>query len=117
MGWGRVPRGWICFLVLCLPACRDSGQSAPAPAAEQAPAAAVSCAGNSDCPETWICLAGKCTNPSEGAIYSDPSNAITPDKVEREMEQLGQQRDQDIDRRIEGVEGTQGPQVGTEAAE
>ncbi len=115
MGWGPLSRGWICFLVLCLPACRDSTQSAPGPA-EQAPSP-VSCSGNADCAENWICLAGKCTNPSEGAIYSDPSNAITPDKVEREMEQIGQQRDQDIDRRIEGVEGTQGPPVGTEAAE
>jgi hypothetical protein len=117
MGWGRVLQPCIGFLVLCLPACRDSRQGAPEPAAEPAPAAAVSCGGNSDCPETWICLAGKCTDPSEGAIYSDPSNAVTPDKVEREMEQLGQQRDQDIDRRIEGAEGTQVPQGGTEAAE
>jgi hypothetical protein len=63
-------------------------------------------------------LARKCTNPSESAIYSDPSNAITLDKVEREMrEPIGQQRDPDIDRRVEDFEGTQGPQPGTEAAE
>jgi hypothetical protein len=113
MRWGRAPKGWICFLVLCLPACSDK-QGAPAPAAQQAPAAPASCADRSDCPETWICLAGKCTNPSEAAIYSDPANAITPDKVEREMEQIGQQRDQEIERRIEGVEG---PPPGNEAAE
>jgi hypothetical protein len=90
-------------LWLSLSACKDRKPGGPEPGAVTAPAAA-SCASDSDCPEKWVCLASRCANPSSSAIYTDPSRAVTPDKVEREMEQVGQQHEQDIDRQVEAAE-------------
>jgi hypothetical protein len=84
---------------LAVSACKGK----PEPAAEPPPPPA-SCATASDCPEHWVCLGGRCTDPSSTAIYSDPSNAVTPDKVEREVEQAGQKHEQDVDRAVEEAE-------------
>ncbi len=104
--WGGCERAWLIFsslFLLCVSACKDSKQNAPEPEPETAPAPAA-CATDSDCPDTWICLASKCSNPNPAAIYTDPSNAVTPDKVGREIEQLGQQREQDVDREVESAQ-------------
>ena len=92
-----------------LSGCRDRKPSEPG--TETVPASAsgpASCASNSDCPEKWICLASRCANPSSAAIYTDPSKAVTPDKVEREVEQVGQRHEQAIDEQVEAAEGAEG---------
>lgn len=89
-----------------LSGCRDRRPSEPG--AEAAPASTsgpASCASDTDCPEKWICLASRCANPGPAAIYTDPSVAVTPDKVEGEVEQVGQRHEQDIDEQVEAAEG------------
>ena len=44
------------------------------------------CKADPDCADGWVCLAGRCTDPAAGAIITDPSNAVTPDKIKRELE-------------------------------
>jgi hypothetical protein len=69
--------------------------------AAPSPAEAASCTSAADCSDGMVCLAGACTKSSSGAIYTDPSNAVTPDKVKRDFEQRGAQHAEDVDKALE----------------
>jgi len=102
MGWTKGSRvaSLSLLLLLSLSACRGRKKSE----AEPKPPAPAACAANADCPEHWVCLASRCTDPGSTAIYSDPSNAVTPEKVEREVEQVGEKHQRDIDQAVEGAQ-------------
>ena len=47
-----------------------------------------SCESTDDCPSGWICLAKKCANPRASALIVNPGSAVTPVKVQKEVEQI-----------------------------
>ena len=51
------------------------------------PDAPVTCAESADCKTGWVCLAGRCADPSAAAVYEHPQNAVTPEKVKNEVDQ------------------------------
>src|SRR5262249_19876665 len=51
------------------------------------------CTSNADCADGWVCLAEKCADPRASALYSDPASAVTPDKVQRQLEQTAAQHE------------------------
>lgn len=74
-------------LALSTAAC--GGDKKPAEAAAEAPA---TCSSNADCDDGLTCLGGECTDTSAKALYDgDSTNAVTPEKVQREVEQRSQQ--------------------------
>jgi hypothetical protein len=87
---------WIRWIVLlgCVAACKGGKKK------EAEPAEATACSSDDDCEDGWVCLAKKCANPSSGAIYDDPANAVTPEKVQQQVEQTGQQHEKDIDKAL-----------------
>lgn len=56
-----------------------------------------SCESTADCGESMVCLDGECASTKGGAIYTDTKNAITPDKVRKEIEAIGDKRQQRYD--------------------
>jgi len=85
-------------LAVLLSVCGCKGKKG---SSEDAPAPVTRCASDTDCSAGWVCLDGKCADPGTGAIYGDPANAVTPDKVKRELEQTGQEHERDLDRSLE----------------
>jgi hypothetical protein len=84
----------LSLLVLgLLPACNDK----PSGAAAQP----ESCESDSDCKDGWTCLAQACADPRSGGIYSDPTTAVTPDKVKKEIELRTQQHAADNEKSLE----------------
>jgi hypothetical protein len=67
------------------------------------PSAPKSCQKDTDCPDPLICLAGACADPRESAIYTNPSQAVTPQKVKQQVEQTNQQ----IEDKLDKIQGTQ----------
>ncbi len=59
------------------------------------------CAADSDCAQGWVCLAHACADPRASAVYTHPSNAVTPEKVKQQVEQVGAEHEADIDKRLE----------------
>jgi hypothetical protein len=59
-------------------------------AAEEEPEIA-SCETNEDCEQGEVCLAKECASAASGAIYTDPSRAVTPDKVKAHVEMINEQ--------------------------
>ncbi len=57
------------------------------PPAEAGPKKARACNTSDDCETGWVCLANACADMRSKAIYTDTANAVTPDKVKRELEQ------------------------------
>ena len=80
------------LLLLALLALAGCPKSAP-----EATAGPKACASSTDCPSGWVCLAKTCAHAAPGAIYTDTSNAVTPDKVKREVEQQLQAHDDKMD--------------------
>ena len=72
------------LLAFAIAAC--GGKSDSGPEKEKAKA----CEQSDDCPEGQVCLARKCAKTSEGAVYTDPGNAVTPTKVKQEVERQDQ---------------------------
>ena len=90
-----------CLLALALLAPLGLGgcHKEPPPPAEPKP-----CHSNDDCTAPQICLAYECTDPRPGAIYTDPGNAVTPDKVKKDVEEKLNQEQQQRERKTENVE-------------
>jgi hypothetical protein len=61
------------------------------------------CEANEDCEEGWVCLAGECANAASGAIYTDPANAVTPDKVRGQIEKIQENSQKRADEILEGL--------------
>jgi len=83
----------------------DDEQAAPAAGATGSQAAGTVCRSNAQCANGWACLDNKCVDPSSAALYTHPSNAVTPDKVKREVEHQVQVHQQQLDdKTLHGVE-------------
>ncbi len=89
------------FCLLCL-ATLASCSGKKKPAADQAEQASR-CEDNSDCEESEVCLDGACASTAPGAIYSDPQNAVTPDKVKAEVERINKAAEDRADKELEGL--------------
>ncbi len=74
----------IALMVLALCGCKDKKKEPPPEAADTA----EECEATADCDHGEICLAGKCAGTSQKTIITDPGNAVTPDKVKREIENI-----------------------------
>lgn len=61
------------------------------------------CEETADCEDGWVCLDGECANSASGAIYTDPANAVTPDKVKREIENIQKNAQKRNDEILEGL--------------
>lgn len=89
-------------LALSLLAGAGCGKTKPEPAASAGP---VACQSNDDCAKVkagMVCLARQCADRSTRALYDDnPSNAVTPEKVQREVEQRQADHEQQVDRALE----------------
>ena len=70
--------------------CKGKATESSGPATDPAEAE-VACTTDDDCDGTLTCMGGACVDTSSKAIYTDPSNAVTPDKVQREVQQRTQQ--------------------------
>jgi hypothetical protein len=81
-------------------ACSDK-KKAEAPEEEAAPA----CETNADCAQGEVCLAKECASAAPGAIYTDPSSAVTPDKVKKEMEMINKAAEDRMNKMMEEAEG------------
>ncbi len=63
----------------------------------------ATCSSNEDCEAGWLCLDGECADTSAGAVYADPSSAVTPDKVRSEVERVQEQRQKRNDELLDGL--------------
>ena len=88
-------------LAAAVPACGKSKK--PAEQAEEGDESARVCESNDDCEAGWVCLDGECANSASGAIYTDPGNAVTPDKVRGEVERIQQQAQERADKILEDL--------------
>ncbi len=70
---------------------------------KSAPATAekISCDTNADCRGEWKCLGGYCTDPRAKALYTDPKNAVTPDKMKQEVEKMNKEREKKVDKTLD----------------
>lgn len=86
----------VVLVLVSLASCKGDQKKKAKPGAQPA-----RCSQDADCDSGWVCLAGACTDPSAGAIYTDPSNAVTPDKVKQHVEDTAAQHGKDIDQALE----------------
>ncbi len=86
-------------MLLLSAGCGDSKKSENASPAEEQ----LVCEGNDDCEEGWVCLDGECANAASGAIYTDPSNAVTPDKVKAQVDKINANAQKRADEILEGL--------------
>lgn len=70
---------------------------------EPAEAEPLACESNQDCEAGWVCLDGECASAASGAIYTDPANAVTPDKVRGEIEKIQENSQKRADEILEGL--------------
>ena len=85
-------------MLFALGACGDKKNSV-----EEAEAAA--CESNTDCKQGEVCLAKVCTSAAPGAIYTDPQNAVTPDKVKAHMDMVNKAAEERVDKILDEAEG------------
>ena len=71
--------------------------------AEPTEAEPLTCESNQDCEAGWVCLDGECASAASGAIYTDPANAVTPDKVRGEIEKIQENSQKRADEILEGL--------------
>jgi hypothetical protein len=89
----------LSLAVLSLAAgCSDKKKSA-----EEEPKSAA-CESNADCGQGEVCLAKECAKAAPGAIYTDPQNAVTPDKVKEHMEMINKAAEERMEKALEGAE-------------
>ena len=72
----------------------DKKKAAPQP---------TSCTSNEDCLRDWLCMDEACVDPDSKAIYTDPQNAVTPEKVKRELQRIGDERQKKHDQLLDGL--------------
>jgi hypothetical protein len=84
-----------------LGACSDKKAASEEPVEKTANAAA--CETNSDCAQGEVCLAKACASAAPGAIYDDPANAVTVDKVKAQMDMINKQAEERMDEALEGT--------------
>lgn len=85
---------FLTFLAFVTTACGDDKKSsADKPATEK-----VACESNEDCQTGWACLDGECASTVTKDIYADPGNAVTPEKVKRELEKRTKQHADRVDK-------------------
>lgn len=96
--------------LLALGACSDKKNSvqeaireATSGSAEEATAAA--CETNGDCQQGEVCLANLCAKTNPGAIYTDPKNAVTSDKVKAQMDAINKAAEERVDKILDEAEG------------
>ena len=75
-----------------------SGKKAPESEPEEDE---VECQTNSDCEGNLQCLGNECVDTSSKAIYSNPSNAVTPEKVKREVELRQRAHTEQVDKSLD----------------
>ena len=80
-----------------LVACGAKKTAEPPPAGDDEP----ECETSADCEGNWQCLGGECVDTSSRAIYTDPSNAVTPEKVKREVEKRQRQHTEQVDKSLD----------------
>jgi hypothetical protein len=95
----------LSLLVLCLGVltfgllgCSDKKK----PAAEEPEVA--TCETNADCAQGEVCLANECASAAPGAIYTNPSTAVTPAKVKSHVEQVNEKAQKRADDLLEAAE-------------
>ncbi|MCP4447553.1 MAG: hypothetical protein GY811_19765 [Myxococcales bacterium] len=63
----------------------------------------LTCESNSDCEPGWVCLEEECANAASGAIYTDTTNAVTPDKVRGQIEKIQEDSNKRADEVLKGL--------------
>lgn len=89
----------LSFGIFALGACGDKKK-----AAEEETTEVSTCESNADCAQGEVCLAKECASAASGAIYTDPSNAVTPDKMLKHMDMVNESARKRADDIINGVE-------------
>ncbi len=79
------------------------GKDKPSPTPPAEETESLACDSNSDCERGWACLDGECANTAAGAIYTDPSSAVTPAKVKSEIERIQENSQKRADDILEGL--------------
>jgi hypothetical protein len=77
-----------------------SGGAATAPATTLGGA----CASNEDCSQGEVCLAQVCASTAPGAIYTDPHNAVTSDKVKAQMDMINKAAEDRVEKILNEAE-------------
>ncbi len=65
--------------------------------------ASLVCESDDECEAGWVCLDGECANAASGAIYTDPANSVTPDKVKGQIEKIQENSQKRADEILEGL--------------
>ncbi len=61
----------------------------------------VECESNADCEDGLVCLDSECADPSVKAHFTDPSRAVTPQKVKREVDKRTEEHRKRIDKSLD----------------
>jgi hypothetical protein len=85
----------VLVALACIAACNGKPKATKDP---------KSCRSNEECSPGWVCLAYECADPRAKAIYTAPSNAVTPDKVRRQLEETQKQREAKTDQVLGGAQ-------------
>ncbi len=85
--------------LLVLVACSSNKGNSDEPE-ESAP---MSCESTEDCDDNMVCLAGECASTRSTDIYTDPANAVTPQKVKAEIEAIQNTQQKRRDELLEGL--------------
>lgn len=85
--------------MLAFGACSDDKKNS------EATQEAATCESNADCQQGEVCLAKVCASAAPGAIYTDPSSAVTPDKVKAQMDMVNKAAEERVDKILEEAEG------------
>ena len=86
--------------MLAIGACSDNKKNSVDEATKEA-----ACESNADCQQGEVCLAKVCASAAPGAIYTNPSNAVTPDKVKAQMDMVNKAAEERVDKILEEAEG------------
>lgn len=96
----RFAAPWLALALGCA-ACGGDKKPASESNDSEKPAAAATCDTDDDCGQGLTCLGGECTDTSAKALYDrDSTNAVTPEKVQREVDKRSQQH---VDRANEAL--------------
>ena len=100
----------MALALFLLPACGKEEKAAPAPtpaseAPEPRPDRKVACKSIDDCRTGQVSLDGRCLSAnSTKTVFTDRKNAVTPERVKRELEKQTKIRQKQLDRGLDMVE-------------